>query len=185
MPPARQMFSDLYDADGEVKSSKALINRREEFINAMSKATYDGLTGRTFFDGETVDSTPLVKSREAAAAELRESATRSGFAKSAGAFDYNPGRSYGYGPIVKEWTLQNPIPSGLVPYDLEQPAKILVPRPTPLRSSIPRLKGQGTARRVKIISGWTGSGTGGVTTTQPGINLDYSRDRGMRLSASA
>jgi hypothetical protein len=39
-----------------------------------------------------------------------------------------------------------------------------------LRNSLPRLKGQGSARRVKVISGWTGSGTGGQTTTQPGIN---------------
>ena len=49
-------------------------------------------------------------------------------------------------------------------------AKLLTPRPTPLRNSIPRLKGQGGARRFKVISGFTGTGTGGITTTQPGVN---------------
>ena len=49
-------------------------------------------------------------------------------------------------------------------------AKLLTPRPTPLRNSIPRIKGQGGARRFKVISGFTGTGTGGATTVQPGIN---------------
>jgi hypothetical protein len=57
-----------------------------------------------------------------------------------------------------------------VPYDLEAPAKLLTPRPTPLRNSIPRMKGQGGSRRFKVISGFTGTGTGGQTTTQPGIS---------------
>jgi hypothetical protein len=168
MPPARQLFADLYDADGDLKSNRALVSRHEELVNAMSKATYDGLTGRTWIEGEAADNTPLIKSRATAAAELRESATRSGFAKSANVFNYSD-RGSGYTQLVKEWTLSSPIPSGIVPFDLEAPSKILVPRPTPLRNSLPRLRGQGSARRVKVITGWTGSGTGGVSTTQPGI----------------
>ena len=58
----------------------------------------------------------------------------------------------------------------MLPFDLEAPAKLLTPRPTPLRNSVPRVKGQGGARRFKVISGFTGTGTGGITTTQPGIN---------------
>jgi len=111
------MFSDLYNSDGELKSAKALVNRREEFINAMSKATYNGLTGRTVIEGESVDSTPLVKSRDTAAAELRASASRFGFAKAANAFNYSQADG-DYGQMVKEWTLSSPIPTGLVPYDL-------------------------------------------------------------------
>ena len=49
-------------------------------------------------------------------------------------------------------------------------AKLLTPRPTPLRNSIPRIKGQGGARRFKVVSGFTGTSTGGATTVQPGIN---------------
>ena len=56
-----------------------------------------------------------------------------------------------------------------IPYDLEAPAKLLTPRPTPLRNSIPRIKGQGGARRFKVVSGFTGTSTGGATTVQPGI----------------
>jgi hypothetical protein len=64
--------------------------------------------------------------------------------------------------LAKDWTLTNPNATGLVPYDLEAPAKLLVPRLTPLRNVIPREKGQGTARQFKRITGWSNSGVGGV-----------------------
>jgi hypothetical protein len=112
------MFADCFDADGEVKNPKQLAQRHRDFVDAMSKSTYNGLTGRTWIDSETDTGTPLIKSRESAAAELRESATRAGFAKSAQAFNYSSPSNAGYGQLVKEWTLTSPIPSGLVPYDL-------------------------------------------------------------------
>ena len=62
----------------------------------------------------------------------------------------------------------SPIGSGLVPFDLEAPAKYLAPRPTPLRNKMPRMKGQGTSHRYKRITGITGSGTG-VADIHPGI----------------
>ena len=58
--------------------------------------------------------------------------------------------------MSKEWTLSNPISTGLLPFDLEAPAKLLTPRPTPIRNSIPRIKGQGGSRRFKVISGFLG-----------------------------
>lgn len=64
--------------------------------------------------------------------------------------------------LGKDITLTSPLASGLVPYDLEAPAKLLVPRMTPLRNSIPRTRGIGTARQFKRILGWTNSGVGGV-----------------------
>ena len=72
LPPSKQMFSDCFDANGECKSPKALVQRRQKFIDAMSKSTYDGLTGRTYMEGESDDGTPLVKSRATVAAGLRE-----------------------------------------------------------------------------------------------------------------
>jgi hypothetical protein len=78
--------------------------------------------------------------------------------------------------IVKDITVGNgtttgsPIGTGLVPFDLEAPAKYLAPRPTPLRNKLPREKGQGTARRFKRITGITGSGTGGTSNIHPGIS---------------
>jgi hypothetical protein len=71
--------------------------------------------------------------------------------------------------IVKDFTLTSPLSSGLVPFDLEAPAKLLTPRPTPLRNKIPRKKGIGTSHRYKRITGFTGTGTGGVGVTHPGI----------------
>jgi len=71
--------------------------------------------------------------------------------------------------IVKDLTLTSPISSGLVAFDLEAPAKLLTPRPTPLRNKIVRKKGVGTSHRIKVISGYTGTGTGGVGSTFPGI----------------
>jgi hypothetical protein len=58
---------------------------------------------------------------------------------------------------------------GLVAYDLEAPAKLLAPRPTPLRNRIARRKGVGTAHQFKRVTGFTGSGTGGVGIQRPGI----------------
>lgn len=58
---------------------------------------------------------------------------------------------------------------GLVAYDLEAPAKLLAPRPTPLRNRIARRKGIGTAHQFKRITGFSGSGTGGLATPRPGI----------------
>lgn len=58
---------------------------------------------------------------------------------------------------------------GLNAYDLEAPAKLLTPRPTPLRNRLPRKKGVGTAHQFKRITGYSGTGTGGVGVSRPGI----------------
>ena len=70
--------------------------------------------------------------------------------------------------LVKDLTLTSPLSTGYVAYDLEAPAKMLTPRPTPLRNRIPRGKGIGTAHRYKRITGHTGTGTG-VGNLFPGI----------------
>lgn len=71
--------------------------------------------------------------------------------------------------LAKDLTLSNPLSTGLVAFDLEAPAKMLTPRPTPLRNRIPRQRGFGTSHRFKVISGYTGTGTGGVGNLHPGI----------------
>jgi hypothetical protein len=58
-------------------------------------------------------------------------------------------------------------PGNLHPYDLETPAKQLVPRFTPLRNEIPRQKGQGTAREYRRILGYTNTGMGGIADQTP------------------
>ncbi len=71
--------------------------------------------------------------------------------------------------IQKEITLTTPLSTSFAAFDLEAPAKLLTPRPTPLRNRIPRKKGVGTSHRVKRILGYTGTGTGGQGNIWPGI----------------
>lgn len=71
--------------------------------------------------------------------------------------------------ITKDISLTSPVGTGLVAFDLEAPAKMLTPRPTPLRNRLPRRRGIGTSHRFKRITGFTGTGTGGVGATWPGI----------------
>lgn len=71
--------------------------------------------------------------------------------------------------LVKDISTSSPISTGLVVFDLEAPAKMLTPRPTPLRNRIPRARGMGLSHRFKRITGFTGTGTGGVGVIRPGI----------------
>jgi len=71
--------------------------------------------------------------------------------------------------LVKDITTSSPVSTGLVAYDLEAPAKMLTPKPTPLRNRIPRRPGIGLNRQYKRITGFTGTGTGGVGVIRPGI----------------
>ena len=158
------MFSDA-------ESNIEISERHERLVKAMTDATVDGIRGETYFDGTHDSGAALIKSHT----KVRKAMTRqleaggSAVAKSAlGAVD-SALANYSTSQLAKEWSLGNPITSGLVPYDLEAPAKLLTPRPTPLRNTIPRVKGQGAARRFKVISGFTGTGTGGIGTLQPGI----------------
>jgi hypothetical protein len=69
-------------------------------------------------------------------------------------------------------------PGNLHPYDLEAPAKQLVPRFTPLRNEIPRQKGQGTAREYRRILGYTNTGMGGVADQTPFFNSETALNGG-------
>jgi hypothetical protein len=71
--------------------------------------------------------------------------------------------------LVKDISTSSPVSTGLVAFDLEAPAKMLTPRPTPLRNRIPRRRGVGLSHRFKRITGFTGTGTGGVGNIHPGI----------------
>jgi hypothetical protein len=94
--------------------------------------------------------------------------------------------------IQKDITLTSPLSTSFAAFDLEAPAKMLTPRPTPLRNRIPRKKGIGTSHRVKRILGYTGTGTGGVGNTWPGITQSTTTnfgsiayERGPKISYAA
>lgn len=63
--------------------------------------------------------------------------------------------------IGKDISLTSPLTSGFVPFDLVAPAKLIYPMFSPLRNRIPRVRGQGTSRRAKLITGFPGTQTGG------------------------
>lgn len=61
---------------------------------------------------------------------------------------------------LKNFTLTAPLSSGFVPFDLVAPSRLIYPVYSPLRNKIPRVPGQGTSRRVKVVTGVSGSQTG-------------------------
>lgn len=74
--------------------------------------------------------------------------------------------------IIKDITSVSPFGQangGFAAFDLEAPAKMLTPRPTPLRNKIARKKGVGYSHRLKRITGFTGTGTGGQGQVWPGV----------------
>lgn len=94
--------------------------------------------------------------------------------------------------IIKDITLTSPLSTSFAAFDLEAPAKLLTPRPTPLRNKMPRKKGVGTSHRVKRITGYTGTGTGGQGNIWPGVtestttafgSINY--QRGPKISYTA
>jgi hypothetical protein len=94
--------------------------------------------------------------------------------------------------LVKDISLTSPLSTSFAAFDLEAPAKLLTPRPTPLRNKIVRKKGVGTSHRVKRVTGYTGTGTGGVGNTWPGISEgSYAQfgqinfERGPKISYAA
>jgi len=158
---------------GKVKASK-VVTRHEQLVKAMTAAVAEGMSGNVA-QIPTESGVPLIKSRKSYQRELNQTLQSNGnVAKSVTDPATTRLTEFLDGPsastLSKEWSLSNPISTGLVPFDLEAPAKLIFPRPTPLRNSIPRVKGQGASRRFKVINGISNSQTGGQTTIQPGFN---------------
>lgn len=62
--------------------------------------------------------------------------------------------------LGKNITLTSPLSTGLVPFDLSKPARLIYPTYSPLRNRIPRVPGMGTSHRAKVITAISGSQTG-------------------------
>ncbi|MEV0968507.1 hypothetical protein [Microtetraspora glauca] len=154
-PTPSEMFSDTQDP-------AQVAARFEDYKGKLAASHAKAAQGDTAFvpgQGIVVDGSR----RQAALAERVEAITKGLSADQLTAIQGDLDALKGtLADIGKDITLTSPLSSGLVPYDLEAPAKLLVPRMTPLRNSIPRGKGQGTARQFKRILGWTNSGVGGV-----------------------
>jgi hypothetical protein len=170
---------DLFDES----NPKVAAERHEDYLGALSKSLS---SPKSFVNGEmggdaTSEMEKLVANKSLSPDALNSLQTA--LAQQRGAM----------GDINKEITLTNPLSSSFAAFDLEAPAKMLTPRPTPLRNKIPRKKGIGTSRRVKRITAYTGTGTGvgnlwpGITeTTQhdfaPGASTPFMLERGPQIS---
>jgi hypothetical protein len=84
--------------------------------------------------------------------------------------------------IGKNITLTSPLSSGLVPYDLVAPAKLIYPVYSPFRNKIPRTQGQGTQHLAKIVTAIQGSAAGGLG--QSGNRMSISELNGGTLNQS-
>ena len=151
MPKATDLFGDA--------SPKELAERHEAYLGALNKS----LSHASTVPGEAPAADPIA-AMEALAAEKSLTAEAAASLGSALAAQ----RSV-MADIQKDITLTNPLSTSFAAFDLEAPAKLLTPRPTPLRNRIVRKKGVGTSHRVKRILGYTGTGTGGQGNIWPGI----------------
>jgi hypothetical protein len=152
LPTAADMF-------GDATSPVETANRFEAFKEALNKsAARPALAGPQGAPGNEV-------------AQLQQSLASAEVTKALSPELLNSVReSLAQADLGKDLLVAGPgSTGGLVAYDLEAPAKLLAPRPTPLRNRIARLKGVGTAHQFKRITGITGSGTGGLSNGRPGI----------------
>jgi hypothetical protein len=163
VPTPSEMFSDTTDP---VQVASRFEQYKGTLTNEHQKAANGG---RAFVPGTGIVEDPAAKSR--AIAERVENLTK-GLGTDVvtsvqGEIDAI--KSALSAEIGKDWSLPGTGANNatLVPYDLEAPAKLLVPRLTPLRNQIPRGKGQGTARQFRRILGWSNAGIGGVADKSP------------------
>jgi len=175
MPKASDLFADANDA-------KTSALRMEEYVEVLGKSL------------STSTNAPGVSASVDATAQLEALAANKSITPDAlnSLNSALAAQRQSQADIVKDISLTSPLSSSFAAFDLEAPAKLLTPRPTPLRNKIARKKGVGTSHRVKRILGYTGTGTGGVGNIWPGItetstatfgSINY--ERGPKISYAA
>jgi hypothetical protein len=173
-PKAVDLFGDT--------TPKEAAQRMEEFTSELSKS----LSNSTNVPGQAPTADPMAQ-LEALAASKSLTAEAS-----AGLQNALASQRLAMQDIQKDITLTSPLSTSFAAFDLEAPSKMLTPRPTPLRNRIPRKKGVGTSHRVKRITGYTGTGTGGQGQIFPGITESTTTafgsinfERGPKISYTA
>ena len=124
----------------------------------MTATTAESLSGDVM-QIPTESGTPLIKSRKTYDANRVTRSTCSRDSPTLG-----PARRTDYldGPsattLAKEWSLTNPINTGILAFDLEAPGGASFPRQSPIRNSLPAWKGGVSSRRFKVIFDYCGRG---------------------------
>jgi hypothetical protein len=171
--------SDLF---GEDLSPKKAAKRMDEYVETLSKSL------------DNASSTPGVAPVADPTSALEALAATKSLAPDAlaGLNNAIAAQRTAMQDIQKDISLTSPLSTSFAAFDLEAPAKLLTPRPTPLRNKIVRKKGVGTSHRIKRITGYTGTGTGGQTQIWPGITESTTTafgsinfERGSKISYTA
>jgi len=82
--------------------------------------------------------------------------------------------------LTRNITTTSPLSSGIVPFDLLAPSRLIYPVFSPLRNKFPRPQGQGTSRRAKVITGIAGTST--PSGSNAPIDISISELNGGSLS---
>lgn len=156
--------------EGEQPSRADLATRLEQYKAEINKSVESSARGEFRFDPQTKSAfrpgaKPAITMAQVEAIEKAVGAMENASALSQ---ELVALRSQ-VEQINKDWTPTSPVGgTGLTAYDLEAPAKVLVPTYTPLRNSIPRTKGIGASHKFKRIDSWSNAGiSGGAATLSP------------------
>ena len=152
VPKATDLFGDV--------TPREAVERMEEFTGELGKS----LSNASTVPGQAPQSDPTATLEALVANKSLSPEASSGLQNALAA------QRLAMQDIQKDITLTSPLSTSFAAFDLEAPSKMLTPRPTPLRNRIPRKKGIGTSHRVKRITGYTGTGTGGQAQIWPGVS---------------
>ena len=128
-PSPKSLFADAEEerAIGRKLTARELTERNDEYVKAMTEAIAKGIAGETFIGRMHDAAAPMVahtnERRENVSKALEELYETSRMVKSADDQMIKSLGSNGLNPQVetmsKEWSLTNPLSTGLVPYDLK------------------------------------------------------------------
>lgn len=179
-PTKQQLFSD--------RSGTAVLERFEEYLGELNKSLARADEGRDLWvaksaggDGKIMRNVRAPRGYDDA--RQRDLATLETLSKgltpdqaAAMSSDLEAMRER----LAKDWDASFPetgtisILNQLAPIDLEAPAKMIVPRETPILNAMPRENdGIGSALNYKRITGWSNSGVGGVPDLMPFMNSEF------------
>lgn len=166
-----EMFSDTADP--------AEHGRRLTELNAaLNQSHIDAASGLQTFDPitKTIQKGFASPAGAARVTEILDNVTKAagaGALTAISAEDLGQLRALVQGNVQKNWTPTTPVT--LAPYDLQAPAKLLVPHETPLRNSLPRERGVGSAGQYRAITSFTNDGLpNGVGQLTPFFNSQTS-----------
>jgi len=186
-PKASDLFSDAV-------SAKDSATRMDEFTSELNKSVNNAVSDPNSIMSIKAGQSTFAEASGSSVALMERLATNKSLTPDAlaGLNNALASQRMAMSDIQKDVTLTSPLSTSFAAFDLEAPAKLLTPRPTPLRNKIPRNKGVGTSHRVKRITGYTGTGTGSNANIWPGITEStttsfgsISYERGAKITYTA